>query len=192
MRACDVASDGSSTASVPGRYASAIYDLARDSSQVAEVEAQLTAFQSLLDESEDLRRMIKSPVYAADEQARAIGALLEKAGIGGTTANFLGLVAKNRRLFAVPEMIKGFKALAAQGRGEVTATVTAAQALTDEQIEELKSTLRQSIGKDVTLDIWIDPEILGGLIVKVGSRMVDSSLRTKLNNMRVGLKRAAA
>lgn len=187
-----MAADGSTTASVHGRYASALYDLANEQGQVAEIENQLTAFEGLLNESKDLTRMIKSPVFAADDQARALKAVLDKAGITGTTANFLGLLAGNRRLFALPEMIKSFRALAADGRGEVTAEVTSAVALTEEQTTALAETLRKSVGKSVVLDTKVDPDILGGLIVKLGSRMVDSSLRTKLNNMKVGLKRAAA
>lgn len=196
MRACDVAADGSETssvtASVEGRYASALYDLATEQGQVAEVEGHLTAFQNLLSGSNDLQRMIKSPVFSAEEQAGAMSAILEKVGISGVTANFFALVAKNRRLFAIPGIIKAFKQLAASGRGEVTAQVTSAAPLTDEQVAALRTSLRAKVGKDVVLDQAVDPEILGGLIVKVGSRMVDNSLRTKLNAMKVGLKKSAA
>jgi F-type H+-transporting ATPase subunit delta len=177
---------------MPGRYASALFDLANEDGKVAEVEADLTNFSKLLDMSPDLRRMVASPVFSAEDQQRAVSAILEKAGISGLTANFFNLIARNRRLFAAPAMITAYKALAARHRGEVTAEVTSAVALNDEQISELKSTLKSTVGKDVQLDMRVDPAILGGLIVKVGSRMVDSSLRTKLNGLRIGLKGNAA
>lgn len=175
-----------------GRYAAALYELASDQGQVDQVETDLKNFQSMLDMSEDLRRMVSSPVISQDEQASAIAAVLEKAGISGLTSNFVKLVAKNRRLFAVPDMVSAFQAIAASARGEVTAEVTSATALSDEQVAALKATLKETVGKDVTLDTSVDPSLLGGLIVKVGSRMVDSSLRSKLSAMKVGLKSARA
>lgn len=177
---------------MPGRYASALFDLANEDGKLAEVEADLTNFSKLLDMSPDLRRMVASPVFSAEDQQRAVSAILAKAGISGLTANFFSLIARNRRLFAAPAMITAYKALAARHRGEVTAEVTSAVALNEEQIAELKSTLKATVGKDVQLDMRVDPAILGGLIVKVGSRMVDSSLRTKLNGLRIGLKGNAA
>ncbi|MEL7048303.1 MAG: F0F1 ATP synthase subunit delta [Pseudomonadota bacterium] len=192
MRACDVAADGSATASVQGRYASALYELASEQNELETIEQQLTAFQALIDESDDLRRMIKSPVFSGEDQMKALQAILSKAGITGTTASFFGLIAQNRRLFALPDIIKAFRALAADGRDEITAEVTSAVALTPEQTQTLTETLKASVGKDVILDLKVDPEILGGLIVKLGSRMVDSSLRTKLTNMKVGLTKSAA
>jgi len=186
-----VATDQINTASMPGRYASALFELAKEQGAIAQVETDLTLFAALLDESEDLRRLVASPVFSAEDQGRALAAVLDKAGIGGLTANFLQLITKNRRLFAVRQMVKAFKALAAESRGEVTAEVTSAQALSAEQIAELKQTLKNSVGKDVQLDAKVDPSILGGLIVKIGSRMIDSSLRTRLNAMKLGLKAAS-
>ena len=175
--------------SVAGRYASALFDLSSEQGQVADVERQLIRFQELVDGSADLKRLVRSPVFSADDQAKAIGAVLDKAGIGGLGGNFLRLAAKNRRLFAVEDMIKGFRALAARARGEVQAEVTSAFALSDEQITALKDALRGSIGgKDVQLDLRVDPALLGGLIVKLGSRMVDSSLRTKLATLKTRMK----
>jgi len=191
LRACDVATD-SSTASVPGRYASALFELAQEEGNVAEVEQNLATFQSLLDVSEELRSMTTSPAYGAEEQAAALGAVLEKVGIGGITANFLKLIARNRRLPVVSSVISIFKKLAADSRGEVTAEVTAAEPLSEEQLSALKDTLSRSTGKSVMLDVRVEPEILGGLIVKLGSRMVDSSLRTRLANIQAGLKGAPA
>lgn len=186
-----MATDQINTASMPGRYASALFDLAKEQDVVAQIETDLTLFGELLDGSEDLRRMVASPVIAAGDQSRALAAVLNATEIKGLTANFLQLIARNRRLFAAPQMIKAFKALAAADRGEITAEVTTAQALSDEQTAALKQTLKDSVGKDVKLDVRIDPAILGGLIVKVGSRMIDSSLRTRLNAMKVSLKAAS-
>lgn len=173
-----------------GRYAAALFDLAKDAKQVPEVEAGLTKFQSMLDDSEDMRRMVRSPVISTEDQSKALGVIMEKAGISGLAANFFKLIASNRRLFAAADMIKGFKALAAQTRGEVTAEVTSAAKLSDAQVTELKKTLKDSVGKDVTLNTRVDPTLLGGLVVKVGSRMIDSSLKTKLQNLKVVLSGA--
>lgn len=172
---------------VAGRYASALFDLAKEASQVSEVEADLKKFQAMLGESEDLVRLVRSPVISTEDQSKAIGAIVSKAGIGGLAANFFKLIADNRRLFAASDMIKAYGALAAKSRGEVSADVTSAIALSDAQTAELKQALKASVGKDVTLNTHVDPTLLGGLIVKVGSRMVDSSLRTKLETLKVQL-----
>lgn len=175
-------------ASVAGRYASALYDLATEQNQLKPVEQGMTQLQALLNESADLRNMVRSPVLSADEQGKALAAVLEKAGIGGLTANFVKLIAKNRRLFTLPDMIKNFHTLTARGRGEMQAEVTSATALSDTQMQQLKETLKASVGKDVSIASHVDPSLLGGLIVKVGSRMIDSSLRTKLNNLKIAMK----
>ncbi len=174
-------------ASVAGRYASALFDLAKDDNKIEEVEKDLTVFQALHNESEDLVRLVRSPVIASEDQSRAIAAVLSKAGAGQLTSNFFKLIAKNRRLFAAAEMARAFKGLAARHRGEVSAEVTTAHALSDEQLTELKAVLKQSVGKDVTLATKVDPSLLGGLVVKVGSRMVDSSLKTKLATMKAAM-----
>lgn len=188
----NVAADDTGVEGVAGRYASALFDLATESGQVAEVETQLTSFQALLDESADLVRLVRSPVIATEDQERAISAILDKSEISGLTANFLKLIAKNRRLFAISDIIKSYRAIAAKARGEVTAEVTSAVALNDDNTASLKETLKAAVGKDVTLVTRIDPSLLGGLIVKVGSRMIDSSLRTKLQNLKVALGGAGA
>ncbi len=176
-------------ASVPGRYASALFDLATEQGKVPDVETSLVRFQAMLDDSADLQRMVRSPVFSADEQVRALAAVLAKAGISGLAANFLQLIAKNRRLFAAAEMIKCYRSLAAKARGEVQAEVTSAVALTEAQLTTLKDTLRASVGgKQVQVDTRVDPSLLGGLVVKMGSRMVDSSLRTKLASLKTRLK----
>lgn len=175
-------------AGVAGRYAAALFDLAREGNQISEVEDDLSKFQQLYDLSPDLKRLVRSPVIAADDQARALGTVLEKAGVRQLVRNFFGLVARNRRLFAAPDMVRAFHALAAKARGEVTADVASAHPLTDAQAEALKATLKQTVGKDVKLVTRVDASLIGGLIVKVGSRMVDSSLRTKLQNLSLSLK----
>jgi F-type H+-transporting ATPase subunit delta len=175
-------------ASVAGRYASALFDLANEQSQLPGVEQELINLQRMLDESADLQRMVRSPVFSADEQSGALVAVLGKAGISGLTLNFVKLIARNRRLFALSDMIKGFRTLAARARGEVEADVSSAVALGDEQMAALKETLKASIGKDVRINAHVDPSLLGGLIVKVGSRMIDSSLRTKLATLKLRMK----
>jgi F-type H+-transporting ATPase subunit delta len=185
-----VATDDPIMASVAGRYASALFELASDERQIADVEKNLMSFQAMMDASADLQRLIRSPVFSAGDQLKALSAILDKAGIGGLAGNFLRLIARNRRLFAAPDMIKAYRALTARARGEVEAEVTSAFALKDAQVEALKEALRASAGKDVQLDLRVDPALLGGLIVKLGSRMIDSSLRTKLNTLKVRLKEA--
>lgn len=186
-----MAADDPIMASMAGRYASALFELASEENKLADVERDLVTVQGLLDMSEDLRRAVRSPVFSAEEQGRAIGAVLEKAGIGALTLNFFKLLAKNRRLFAAPDMIKAFRTLAARSRGEVAAEVASAVTLSDEHVALLKETLKATVGKDVTLSTKVDPGLLGGLIVKIGSRMIDSSLRTKLASLKVALKGSA-
>lgn len=173
---------------VAERYASALFDLARDESALDTVEGQLEQLTTMLGESEDLKRLVRSPVFSADEQMRAIGAVADKAGITGLTGNFLRLVAHNRRLFVMPGIIQAFRAMAAAERGEISADVTSAQPLSDEQVASLKAALKEKLGKDVTLSASVNPAILGGLVVKVGSRMIDTSLRTRLMTVKTHLK----
>jgi F-type H+-transporting ATPase subunit delta len=187
-RELHVATDDPMMASMAGRYAAALFELAKDHRQLAEVERDLASFQRMFDDSRDLRRLVLSPVISAEEQAKALAAILAKAGISSLTANFLKLVARNRRLFAVADMIKSFRALLARERGEVTADVASAHALSAEQMQQLSDTLRTTIGKNVQIKTRVDPGLLGGLIVKVGSKMIDNSLRTKLNNLKVAMK----
>jgi F-type H+-transporting ATPase subunit delta len=173
-----------------GRYATALFDLASETNAVDAIKADLERFAALIDESADLKRLVRSPVFSAAEQLQALGAVLERAGIGGVAAKFLKLVTSNRRLFAVADMIRGFRELVAKHKGEATAEVTVAEKLKDEHVEALRSALKAVSGKDVGLDIKIDPAIIGGLVVKLGSRMVDTSLRTKLNAIKHAMKEA--
>jgi F-type H+-transporting ATPase subunit delta len=174
-----------------GRYARALFELALDGKSVDAVKTDLEKFDALISESADLHRLVRSPVFGAEEQGRALSAVLENVGIGGLAGNFLKLIAANRRLFAVRDMIRDFRKLVARWKGEVTAEVTVAEKLSDARLEELKNTLKSITGeKAVDLNIKIDPAIIGGLMVKLGSRMVDSSLRTKLNAMKHAMKEA--
>ena len=178
-------------ASMAGRYAAALFEIAKDEKQFAQVEKDVKAFQGMLDASEDLRRLVRSPVISAENQATALAALLPKAEISNLTGNFLKVIARNRRLFAVADMLKNFRALLARERGEVSADVASAHPLSAEQMNALKDTLKAQMGKDVQINTRVDPNLLGGLVVKVGSRMIDSSLRTKLNNLKVAMKGTA-
>lgn len=174
-------------AGVAARYAAALFDLAVEQNSVSEVEQDLAKFQQLCDVSPDLVRLVRSPVIATDDQIRALGTVLTKAGVGKLTQNFFALVARNRRLFGALDMARAFRALAAKSRGEVTAHVASAHPLTDAQAQALKAVLKQTVGKDVTLETKVDPSLIGGLMVKLGSRMVDSTLKTKLSNLRLSL-----
>ena len=174
-----------------GRYAGALFDLALDNKAVDAVKKDLEQFDVLVSGSADLHRLIRSPAFDADEQLKALSAVLAKAGITGLAANFLRVITTNRRLFAVRDMIRGYRALVARHKGEVTAQVTVAEKLNDKNLDALKSALKSVTGgKDIDLDVKIEPAIIGGLIVKVGSRMVDSSLRTKLNSIKLAMKEA--
>lgn len=176
-------------ATVAGRYAAALFDLANEQRQLREIEQDMLSLQTMLDDSEDLRRVVRSPVLSSGNQSRAIAAVAEKASLGSLTINFLKLVSRNRRLFVLQDMIRNFRLLAARHRGEVTADVTSAHPLSDAQMTALKDTLRASTGgKDVQVNSRVDPNLLGGLVVKVGSRMIDSSLRTRLNNLKIAMK----
>ena len=178
----------SSVSGVAERYASALFDLARDSTSIEKIEGELANVSGMLEGSPDFRRLVESPVFSAEEQERAIGSVADRAGITGLAGNFLRLVAKNRRLFAIPGIIRAFHEMAAKHRGEATAEVTSAHALRDEQVAALKAALKAKLGKDVTLQERVNPALLGGLVVKVGSRMIDTSLRTRLMNVKTQLK----
>lgn len=173
-----------------GRYATALFELALEQNALDAVQADLDRFDDLIASSPDLTRLVRSPVFTAEVQGKALAAVLEKAGIDGLSANFLRTVTANRRLFAVPDMIRSFRALVARHKGEITAQVTVAEPLEDRQRDALKSALRSVTGKDTMLDVKVDPAIIGGLVVKLGSRMVDSSLRTKLNSIKFAMKEA--
>lgn len=171
-----------------GRYASALFELATEAGQIDAVAADLARFKALLDGSDDLSRLVKSPVFSAEDQVKAVTAILDQAKIGGLAGNLVKVVAANRRLFAVEGIIRGFSALVAQARGEVTAEVTVAEDLSAANAKTLTEALKDVLGKEPKIEVKVDPAILGGLIVKVGSRMIDTSLRTKLNTIKNAMK----
>lgn len=183
-----VADTSQPTSGVAERYASSLFELALEEGVVESVSADLDRFQAMLDESDDLKRFVASPVFSAEDRLNTIVALCDKAGISGFVANFLKVVAHNRRLFAVPGMIRAFRDIAARHRGEISAEITSAHALTPAQEDELKVALKGVTGKDVAIAVSVDPSILGGLIVKVGSRQIDTSLRTRLSTLKLALK----
>ena len=174
-----------------GRYARALFDLAQDNKAVPATAASLAAFQSIMDGSDDLKRLMRSPVFKAEDQMAVVTQVATKAKINGLALNFLKVMSANRRLGAVPAAISAFHALVAESKGEVTADVTSAEKLSAKQLADLKAALKASMGADVTINATTDASILGGLIVKVGSRMVDNSLRTKLNSLKVAMKGTA-
>jgi F-type H+-transporting ATPase subunit delta len=185
-----VAAEDPSVSGVSGRYATALFELARDEKSIDAVKADLDRFEALLSESADLKRLVRSPVFAAEVQLKALSAVLDKAEITGISANFLKVLTANRRLFAVSDVIRAFRALVAKFRGEATADITVAEPLSEKNLDALKAALKVVSGKDVTLNVNVDPSIIGGLVVKLGSRMVDSSLRTKLNSIKHAMKEA--
>lgn len=183
-----MAAEAEGVSGVAARYAAALYDLADEQGALDAVAADLKGLSGLISDSEDFRRFIKSPVLSRTDQGKGIGAIADKAGLKPLTRKFLGLVAANRRLFALPGMINGFLAILAKRRGEVTAEVTSASTLSDAQSASLIAALKQTVGRAVALTTKVDPTILGGLIVKVGSRMVDSSLKSKLQRLKLVMK----
>lgn len=175
-------------AGVAGRYASALLETANEQDQLGPIEADMDTIQGALAESDDLKRMVRSPVFSAEDQTKALDAVLSQMSVNPLTLNFFKLLARNRRLFAADDIIRAFKALAAEARGEVQAEVVSAVALNDAQLGALKEQLKSSVGRDVQLETAIDPSLLGGLIVKIGSRMIDSSLKTKLATLNTRMK----
>jgi F-type H+-transporting ATPase subunit delta len=187
-KSAKVAGEETLVAGMAGRYAIALFDLALDEDKLEEVEEGLDRVDALLGQSDDFARVVRSPVFSSEEQGRALVAIAQHTGVTGLTANFLQLLVKNRRLFALRDIVSGFRRLLADHRGEVTAEVTSAVPLSEAQTEELKATLKAKTGKTVTLNTTVDPSILGGLIVKIGSRMIDTSIRSKLNALKYAMK----
>jgi F-type H+-transporting ATPase subunit delta len=186
----DVADQGLIVSGMAGRYATALFELALEEHATDAVRADLDRFGALLDESPDLLRVVRSPVFTADEQLKALTTILDKAGITGIAANFLKVLTANRRLFAVRDVIRGYRQLVARHKGEVTTEVILAEKPNEAHLAAIKNALKAVTKKDVQVDVKVDPSIIGGLIVKLGSRMVDSSLRTKLNSIKFAMKEA--
>ena len=182
-----LSSDISGASGLAGRYASALFDLANADKQLDAVTNDLDSLYAMIGESEDLRSLLNSPVISRNEQGKALSAIVKKAKFNGLTSNFIAVVVDNRRLFVLPAIIAVFKAILSQHRGEATAEVIAATELSEKQLTALGGSLKEAIGSKVTIDASVDPELLGGLVVKVGSRMIDSSLRTKLQQLRLAM-----
>ena len=183
-----MASEATGVTGLAERYAAALFELADEGKALDQTAADLEALRALLAESAELRRLVRSPVLTRAEQGAAIAAVAERVGVQTLTRNFLGLLAKNRRLFALPQMIDGFLRTLRTRRGEVTAEVVTAQALEPQQREAIAEQLRRSVGRKVAVEIKVDPSLLGGLVVKVGSRMVDASLKSKLKRLELAMK----
>ena len=178
------------TAGAAGRYATALFELAGEAGTLDQAEADLTTLQAALSDSADLSDLIKNPLYTRAQQGDAMSAICDAMGVSGLVKNVVGLMAAKRRLFALPEMIAGFQALMADHRGEMTAEVTAARPLSDAQTAALAAQIKGAMGKDVKLNVTVDESIIGGLVVKVGSKMIDSSIRSRLNALQNVMKEA--
>lgn len=173
---------------VAERYATALFELASETGELETVEADIARFETLRHESADLRRLMKSLVFSNEDQLRAISAVVEAAGLGVTISNFVKLVAVNNRLPNLPDMFRRFRQLLADQRGEVTAGIVSAIPLSDGQLADIKGALADISGKSVHVELDVDPSLIGGLVVKLGSRMIDTSLKTKLDALKIALK----
>lgn len=179
---------GGIQASLAGRYATALFELARDEKQLEAVGQSLARLKQALAESAELRSLVASPLVRREDSERAIAAAADTLGLDPVTCKFLGVLAQNRRLGQLRNVVRAFDMLAARHRGEVTAEIVSAHPLSDDQVEALKANLRAQTGRDIAVDLNVDPSILGGLVVKVGSRMVDGSIRTKLDRLAQAMK----
>jgi len=180
--------EATGTSGLAERYAAALFELADERRALDAVAGDLRELRTMLHDSGDLARLLRSPVVSRVEQGKAVAALSERAGLAALTRDFLGLVAKNRRLFAVPAMIEAYLKKLAERRGEITAEVTVAHKLTEARQAALLEQLRHTVGARVIVDIRVDPSLLGGMIVKIGSRMVDASLNSRLQRLRLAMK----
>jgi F-type H+-transporting ATPase subunit delta len=183
-----VASETTGVAGLAARYATALFELARDQGALDKVAADLDSVKSMIEASADLRRLVRSPVIGRVAQGKAIDAVLERAQAQDLTRRFVGVVAANRRLFSLEAIIAAFKQQLAKSRGELTAIVSTAQPLSDAQKSALDASLRRAVGVKVAVETKVEPELLGGMVVRIGSRMFDSSLRSKLQRLQLAMK----
>ena len=183
-----MAAETSIVSGITGRYATALFDLALDASNLDEVAGDLAKITALFDESEDMIRLVRSPLIGRENQAKAMAAVLEKVGVCDLVRRFVGIVAQNSRLFVLTGIIKDFDRLHARHRGEIVAEVTSAKSLTKGQLTAVSKALAEAVGSDVKIDAKIDERLIGGLTIKVGSQMIDSSVRTKLQNLQLAMK----
>ena len=179
---------GGIQASLAGRYALALFELARDEKKLEAVGASLAGVRQALAESEDFRTLTTSPLISRSESGRAVAAAAQALKLDSLSANFLGVLAKNGRLAQLGAVIRAFDMLAARHRGEIKAEVTSAHPLDDDQVAALRATLKSRMGRDIAVDMNVDPAILGGLVVQIGSQMIDGSIRTKLNTLATAMK----
>lgn len=186
-----MSSEATGTSGLAGRYATALFDLAEAETAIDQVAGDLAGIQDMMDASEDLRRMVMSPVISRDVQGKAMDAVLARAGISDLARRFAGVVAANRRLFVISDMIAAYHALVSRHRGEVGAEVTSASALSPAQLEAVTAALAGVLGAKVVVSTTVDPALIGGMIVRVGSRMVDFSLNTKIEKLQLAMKGAA-
>ena len=184
----DVSEPASISTGIAVRYATAVYDLAKDGNKVKAIESDIAALNEAISTSEDFRDLIQSPIYSRDQQGGAIAAIAKKMQLSDIMANTLSLMAQKRRLFVVPHMVATLRDIIAEDKGEVTADVTSAKALTKTQADKLAKSLKASTGKTVTLNQTVDESLIGGLVVKVGSKMIDTSIRSKLNSLQNAMK----
>lgn len=185
-----MAAEHAHEAGLAGRYALAVFELAQEERAVETVAADFATLKQLMAESPELTRLIRAPVFSREEQAAGMNGVLHRMEAAPLTRRFILLLASKRRLFALADIIRAYNGFVAKQKGEVSAQVTSARPLSDNETAELKSILRSKLSKDVNLEARVDPSLLGGLIVKVGSRMIDSSLRTKLNGLRMAMRGA--
>jgi F-type H+-transporting ATPase subunit delta len=183
-----VAAQSTGQSGLAKRYAAAFFDLALEQDQLDQLAGELDDLRALMAESADLARLVRSPIFSRADQGAAMAAIIARAGMSKLVANFVGLMAKNRRLFALEGAIAAFHVLLAEHRGEVSAEVTSAAELKPAHLSAVKEALKKIVGRDVVLETKIDPSLIGGLIVKVGSRMIDNSIRTKLQNLELAMK----
>lgn len=176
---------------IANRYANALFELADEQGQLDNVANDLARLLAAIDDSTDLQRVVRSPVLNRDDQGNAMAAILGAMEVNDLTRRFIGLISENRRLFALTDMVNGYLDELARRRGEVTAEVTAAKALSETQVNTLQDSLQRALGGKVSITHAVDPALIGGMIVKVGSRMVDTSLRTQLNKMQIAMKGAS-
>ena len=173
---------------IAARYATAVFDLAKETNSVKAIEADVEALDTALADSADFNALIQSPIYSRDEQGTAIAAIAAKMGLSETMINALALMASKRRLFVLPQLVATLRAAIAEDKGEVTADVTAAKAMTKAQQDKLAKALKAAVGKDVKINVAVDESLIGGLVVKVGSKMIDSSIRSRLNALQNSMK----
>jgi F-type H+-transporting ATPase subunit delta len=184
----DVSEPASISTGIAGRYAQAVFDLARDEGMLPAVEADLGTLEAALHDSADLRALIASPIYSREEQGSAIAALGQAMGLSPVFRNVLGLMAQKRRLFVLPQLLQSLRDRLSEARGEVSAEVVSAQPLSAEQQARLADTLSAQAGKAVRLQTRVDPSLIGGLVVRLGSRMIDTSIRAKLGQLQNMMK----